>query len=166
MLPTTLLSLLFALLPALPASAQDCGIATATVTTFITIASGAPVATATGQPGTQQGVDPSVIPPFGVTRGVTLNDGTPRCAGIDNKPIECDCPPDFNNFLTAINSAVAGGAAFPSGTSTQDQLSRLDTCIVVLQSIKGGPGSGVGCPAVSTNWGELQNQLTSAVNGG
>jgi hypothetical protein len=42
-----------------------------------------------------------------------------------------------------------------------DQLTRLETCIVTLQNFVGGAGSGVGCPAVSTTWKELQAQLQS-----
>ena len=53
--------------------------------------------------------------------------------------------------------------AFPSGTSAADQLARLQTCIVTLQNFVGGPGSGVGCPIVSTTWKELQTQLQSEV---
>ena len=75
---------------------------------------------------------------------------------------------------------MAGGEAFPSGESrlrlsqvrllitatgdsAADQLTRLQTCIVTLQNFKGGAGSGVGCPAVSTTWKELQTQLQSEV---
>ena len=75
---------------------------------------------------------------------------------------------------------MAGGEAFPpgesrprlsqvrllitaTGDSAADQLTRLQTCIVTLQNFKGGAGSGVGCPAVSTTWKELQTQLQSEV---
>jgi hypothetical protein len=92
----------------------------------------------------------------------------------------CDCPPDLGTFVSAVGDFVAGGAAFPSGqsrprlsqvrllitatgNSAADQLTRLQTCIVTLQNFKGGPGSGVGCPAVSTTWKELQAQLQSEV---
>ena len=92
----------------------------------------------------------------------------------------CDCPPDLGTFASAVEGFVAGGEAFPSGQSlprlsqvrllitaagdsAADQLTRLQTCIVTLQNFKGGAGSGVGCPAVSTTWKELQTQLQSEV---
>ena len=48
-----------------------------------------------------------------------------------------------------------------TGTSAADQLARLNTAIVALQNVNGGPGSGVGCPIVSTTWTELRTQLAS-----
>jgi hypothetical protein len=61
------------------------------------------------------GVDVSLIPPYGVTPGIALNDGTPRCAGDQGKPIDCDCPPDVNQLAAATADAVAGGMSFPTG---------------------------------------------------
>lgn len=29
----------------------------------------------------------------------------------------CDCPPSLNTFVNAVSTAVAGGAAFPTGQS-------------------------------------------------
>ena len=46
-----------------------------------------------------------------------------------------------------------------TGTSQADQLARLNTCIVALQNVVGGPGTGVGCPIVSTTWTELRASL-------
>ncbi|EXJ88735.1 hypothetical protein A1O1_05667 [Capronia coronata CBS 617.96] len=106
-------------------------------------------------------VDTSLIPPFGITAGVKANDGTANCVGDGGKAIPCDCPPDSNTFVSALEDSVAAGAAFPPGTSAADQLTRLQTCIVTLQNFRGGAGSGVGCPIVSTTWKELQAQLQS-----
>jgi hypothetical protein len=60
-------------------------------------------------------IDVSLIPPYGVTPGVKLNDGTPRCAGDQGKPIDCDCPPDVNLLAGAIEAQVALGRSFPNG---------------------------------------------------
>lgn len=90
----------------------------------------------------------------------------------------CDCPPTLSTFVGAVEIQVANGQKFPTGesdpypfdislltimigSSVADQLTRLQTCIVALQNFKGGPGSGVGCPAVSTTWKELQAKLQS-----
>ncbi|KAL2402862.1 hypothetical protein ABEF93_005457 [Exophiala dermatitidis] len=146
-------------------------------TTFITATSAvAPAATATAantgtgtsgtasSSGTSTGsssVDAALIPPFGITAGIKANDGTANCVGNGGKGIPCDCPPTLDTFVKAVEQTVAGGAAFPSGKSAADQLARLQTCIVTLQNFKGGAGSGVGCPAVSTTWKELQTKLQS-----
>jgi len=148
--------------------------------TFITITSAAPAATSgTGSPskaspsnstssvgssGASSGsVDASLIPPFGITAGIKATDGTVNCVGDGGKDIQCDCPPDLNTFVGAVDQFVASGLAFPSGDSAADQLTRLQTCIVTLQNFRGGAGSGVGCPAVSTTWNELQAKLQSEV---
>lgn len=60
-------------------------------------------------------VDASLIPDYGVTPGVLLNDGTPRCAGDQGKPIDCDCPPDVDVLAAATADAVDAGADFPTG---------------------------------------------------
>ena len=114
-----LVAILATTLPVLSVLAQCAVIET--VTTFITITTGSPAATATSSSSMDVSssgvVNPSLIPPFGVTPGILLNDGTPRCAGNNGIPIECDCPPDYNNFLNAVETAVAGGAEFPTGQS-------------------------------------------------
>ncbi|KIW32050.1 uncharacterized protein PV07_03625 [Cladophialophora immunda] len=147
--------------------------------TFITRTSAAPPAAATAAPppaaatsaaagtgGTSTGgnsgsVDTSLIPPFGITPGVKATDGTANCVGDNGVDIPCNCPPDLNTFTSALETSVASGMAFPSGNSAQDQLTRLQTCIVTLQNFRGGAGSGVGCPIVATTWKELQAQLQS-----
>jgi len=145
-------------------------------TTLITQTSAAPAATATatessggsttGSTSSSAGsssVDASLIPPFGITAGVKASDGTANCAGDNNVDIPCTCPPALDTFVTDVEKFVAGGLSFPSGTSAQDQLTRLQTCIVTLQNFVGGAGSGVGCPIVSTTWKELQAQLEAEV---
>ncbi|KAJ9601933.1 hypothetical protein H2200_013492 [Cladophialophora chaetospira] len=150
--------------------------------TFITVASAAPAAAtsaaappaatppaaappaATGGGGAATGggsgaVDASLIPPYGITPGVKSSDGTANCAGDNGKNIPCTCPPPVNNLVTAIEAQVANGLAFPSGTSQANQLTRLNTAIIALQNVNGGPGSGVGCPIVSTTWTELRASL-------
>ncbi|KIX91934.1 uncharacterized protein Z520_12370 [Fonsecaea multimorphosa CBS 102226] len=145
--------------------------------TFITKASAAPAAASTAAPppaaattaastgGTTSSgsVDTSLIPPFGITPGVKATDGTANCVGDNNVDIPCNCPPDLGTFTSALETFVASGMSFPSGTSAQDQLTRLQTCIVTLQNFRGGAGSGVGCPIVATTWKELQAQLQSEV---
>ncbi|OAP60690.1 hypothetical protein AYL99_05692 [Fonsecaea erecta] len=113
--------------------------------------------------GNSGSVDTSLIPPFGITPGVKATDGTANCVGDNKVDIPCNCPPDLGTFTSALETSVAAGMAFPSGNSAQDQLTRLQTCIVTLQNFRGGAGSGVGCPIVATTWKELQAQLQSEV---
>lgn len=61
--------------------------------------------------------DGSLIPSFGITPGVSLNDGTPRCAGDGGRAIECDCPPNLDTFSRAVDVARSSGAPFPEGES-------------------------------------------------
>ncbi|RMZ84798.1 hypothetical protein DV737_g912, partial [Chaetothyriales sp. CBS 132003] len=127
---------------------------TLTLTSFITVTVSGSLLAST--------LDVGLIPPYGIQANVSLNDGTPRCAGLDGKAIPCDCPPDPSLFVSSLNQLVASGQQqFPEGNTVEEQLTRLQTCIVTLQNIFGGPGSGVGCPAVSTNWTLLQSQLNS-----
>jgi len=145
--------------------------------TFITVTSAAPPAATTtssssagagaasggGSGSDTATVDGSSCPAFGITAGVKASDGTANCAGDNGVDIPCDCPPDLNTFTSFLGEVVSGGAQFPSGTSAADQLTRLQTCLVALQNFRGGQGSGVGCPIVSTTWKELQAQLQSEV---
>ncbi|RMD39816.1 hypothetical protein DV735_g5330, partial [Chaetothyriales sp. CBS 134920] len=104
----------------------------------------------------------ALIPPYGIEANVSLGDGTPRCAGLDGKAIPCDCPPDPALFVSSLTQLVSSGQQqFPEGNTPSEQLTRLQSCIVTLQNIYGGPGSGVGCPAVSTTWSALLQQIQS-----
>ncbi|KAH0844813.1 hypothetical protein FOPE_09921 [Fonsecaea pedrosoi] len=150
-----------------------------TPSTFVTRTSAAPPAGGTAAPpppaaattaagnggasggGNSGSVNTSLIPPFGITPGVKATDGTANCVGDNGVNIPCNCPPDLNTFASAVEDSVAAGMAFPSGNSAQDQLTRLQTCIITLQNFRGGAGSGVGCPLVATTWKELQTQLQS-----
>jgi len=143
--------------------------------TFVTVASSAPAAatsaaapppatssssTSSGSSGTS-GVSAALVPPYGITAGIKAPDGTANCVGDGGKDIPCDCPPSLDTFVAGLQVQVGNGMPFPTSNSVADQLTRLETCIITLQNFVGGPGSGVGCPAVSTTWKELQSQLQS-----
>lgn len=112
----------------------------------------------------------ALAPPLGFQSGVNPT-GTGDCDGAVNgangQPIKvpCTCPPsqaDFNQQLT--NNANAGEAinnpsvkvSFPTGSSSADQVARIQAALVTLQNLN---GPGVGCPAVSTT---LSAQLAAA----
>lgn len=100
-------------------------------------------------------IDPGLIPDFGLSAGQDP-DGNGNCAGADNTPIPCFCPPDREEFVEKVNSAVAAGSFLgkpitfnidPQAQSEKDKFNRATTCLIVLQSFNGT--FGVGCPAVS-----------------
>ncbi|KAI8986261.1 hypothetical protein BD414DRAFT_416454 [Trametes punicea] len=114
-------------------------------------------------------VDPSLVPDFGVTPG-TNPDGHGNCQGINGILIPCSCPPPRQQFLDSLNTNVAAGEAvnnpsikvsFPTGSSKADQQARIVALLVTLQNMN---GPGVGCPAVSTVYGELQQQINALPN--
>ncbi|KAL7279514.1 hypothetical protein PYCCODRAFT_1439817 [Trametes coccinea BRFM310] len=130
-----------------------------------TSAAAAPAAS----PAASGGVDPSLVPDFGVVAG-TDPDGTGNCKGINNINIPCSCPPPRDEFIASLNANVAAGEAvnnpsvklsFPSGNSKADQQARINALLVTLQNIH---GPGVGCPAVSTVYGQLQQQINALPN--
>jgi len=107
------------------------------------------VAAATG------GVDPNLVPPFGIVAG-TDPDGTGNCVGVNGVLIPCSCPPPEDQFLQQLNANVAAGHAvknpvapvsFPTDNSPQSQIARIQAVLVTLQNLN---GAGVGCPAAST----------------
>ncbi|KAI0775601.1 hypothetical protein BD413DRAFT_602820 [Trametes elegans] len=113
-----------------------------------------------------RGVDPALVPEFGVQRGAGP-DGTGNCVGLGGKLIPCSCPPDRGEFIASLNANVAAGHAinnpgigvsFPTGQSKADQQARIVALLVTLQNIQ-GPGKG--CPAVSTVYGQLQQQINA-----
>ncbi|RDX46550.1 hypothetical protein OH76DRAFT_1406858 [Lentinus brumalis] len=115
------------------------------------------------------GVDPALVPDFGVTPG-TGADGTGNCIGVNNVKIPCSCPPSRADFLASLNANVAAGHAinnppistpFPTGNSKADQQARISTLLSTLQNLH---GPGVGCPAVSTVYGQLQQQINALPN--
>ncbi|OSC97876.1 hypothetical protein PYCCODRAFT_1454700 [Trametes coccinea BRFM310] len=122
-------------------------------------------------PAPSGGVNPSLVPDFGVVAG-TDPDGTGNCLkGINNNiNIPCSCPPPRNEFIDSLNANVAAGEAvnnpsvklsFPSGNSNADQQARINALLVTLQNIH---SPGVGCPAVSTVYGQLQQQINALPN--
>ncbi|THU96658.1 hypothetical protein K435DRAFT_965866 [Dendrothele bispora CBS 962.96] len=103
------------------------------------------------------GVDPALVPDFGVQPGQNPT-GTGDCDGINGIKIPCTCPPDRNAFIQSLNANVAAGHAvnnptvsvsFPTGDSNQDKAARIVASLVTLQNLN---GPGVGCPAASTTF--------------
>ncbi|EMD39658.1 hypothetical protein CERSUDRAFT_111963 [Gelatoporia subvermispora B] len=128
-------------------------------------ASSAPSAAPTG------GVDPALVPPFGVQAGVNP-DGQGSCDGIDGPDgvpvlIPCTCPPDRDTFIADVSANVAAGfiisnpglqISWPTDNSTASQLARLNTAFDTLQNLD---GIGVGCPIQSTDWTALQAEIVA-----
>lgn len=100
-------------------------------------------------------IDPSLIPAFGVVAGQDPN-GSGSCAGANDVLIPCFCPPDRQEFVEKVTSAVAVGSFLgtpvtfntdPLAQSYKDKLERATTSLIILQSFNGTRG--VGCPAAS-----------------
>ncbi|KAH9932816.1 uncharacterized protein BXZ73DRAFT_101352 [Epithele typhae] len=111
-------------------------------------------------------VNPALVPDFGVARGANPN-GTGSCTGLNGILIPCSCPPDRDSFIGSLNANVnAGhminnpgiGAPFPTGNSKGEQQARISTLLSTLQNLH---GPGVGCPAVATVYGVLQQQINA-----
>jgi len=145
----------------------------AATTAAATTAAAAPPA-ASSAAASSGGVDPSLVPQFGVQAGVNP-DGTGNCDGIDNASgqpilIPCSCPPDRNSFIQELSQNVAAGkvvnnpsvgVSFPTDNSLQSQITRLQASIVTLQNLH---GPGVGCPAASTTFVAQQQALQNQLN--
>ncbi|OBZ71453.1 hypothetical protein A0H81_08519 [Grifola frondosa] len=117
----------------------------------------APAAPAPPPPTAAGGVDPSLVPAFGVVAG-TSPDGHGNCAGVNGVLIPCSCPPDRNAFISDLNANVAAGHAvhnpsvavsFPTDNSKASQQARIVALLVTLQNLN---GPGVGCPGVHRVW--------------
>lgn len=129
------------------------------VTTVLTILS---IAIAVSCIPLKRDVDPSLVPEFGIQSGVNPT-GTGDCDGVTNDAgqtvkIPCSCPPDRTAFIQSLNANVNAGHAvnnpgisvsFPTGSSKEDQLARIQASLVTLQNQE---GPGVGCPAASTTF--------------
>jgi len=124
----------------------------------------APAAPATNAAATTGGVDPALVPPFGIVAG-TGPDGHGNCQGVNGVLIPCSCPPPEDEFLQQLNANVAAGhavknpvapVAFPTDNSPASQIARIQAVIVTLQNLN---GAGVGCPAASTNLLSQQQAL-------
>jgi len=109
----------------------------------------------------KRNVDPNLVPQFGISPGVAPT-GTGNCAGFNNIPIPCSCPPDRGFFIDQLNRNVAAGQAvnnpavkipggFPTSQSRADKLARLNVATITLQNLF-GPGKG--CPQAATTFGQ------------
>jgi len=130
-------------------------------------------APASPAPAPAGGVDPNLVPQFGVQAGLNPT-GTSDCDGIKNAAgqvvkIPCSCPPDRGSFIASLSANVAAGHAvnnpgvavsFPSDNSKASQIARIQAAIVTLQNLR---GPGVGCPAASTTF-VAQQQAIAAGN--
>jgi len=119
---------------------------------------------------TTTGVDPALVPEFGVTAGVNPT-GSGDCDGINGPngtpiKIPCSCPPDRQAFIDSLSANVAAGhdinnpsvlAPFPTDDSVASNITRLQTSISSLQNLN-GPGKG--CPAASTTFSAQLKALT------
>ncbi|EJF55607.1 hypothetical protein DICSQDRAFT_94646 [Dichomitus squalens LYAD-421 SS1] len=117
----------------------------------------------------KRGVNPALVPNFGIQRGARP-DGHGNCVGDHNILIPCACPPTRSDFINALNANVNAGhmihnpsiaAPFPSGNSKSSQQARIATLLSTLQNLH---GPGVGCPAVSTVYGDLQQKINALPN--
>jgi len=105
----------------------------------------------------KRGVDPALVPDFGIVAG-TNPTGTGDCDGVNGIKIPCSCPPSRDSFITSLSADVAAGhdvnnpsvaAPFPTDNSVASQITRLQTSVTTLQNLH---GAGVGCPASSTTF--------------
>ncbi|KAK7025266.1 hypothetical protein R3P38DRAFT_3316793 [Favolaschia claudopus] len=115
----------------------------------------------------KRGVDPALVPDFGVNPG-TNPTGTGDCDGINGIKIPCSCPPSRQDFLNSLSANVAAGhdvnnpgvpAPFPTDNSQGAAIARMQTIISSLQNLR---GPGVGCPAAATTYSA---QLASLIAG-
>ncbi|KAJ7805189.1 hypothetical protein B0H14DRAFT_3485363 [Mycena olivaceomarginata] len=113
----------------------------------------------------KRGVNPALVPQFGVKAGVNPT-GTGDCDGINKIKIPCSCPPSRDSFIKSLSANVAAGhdihnpgiaAPFPTDNSKASQITRLQTSISSLQNLF-GPGKG--CPAASTTFSAQLKKLT------
>lgn len=130
-------------------------------------------APASPAPAPAGGVDPNLVPQFGLQAGLNPT-GTGDCDGIKNAAgqvvkIPCFCPPDRNSFIASLSANVAAGHAvnnpgvavsFPTDNSKASKLARIQAALVTLQNLR---GPGVGCPAASTTF-VAQQQAIAAGN--
>lgn len=105
----------------------------------------------------RRGVDPNLVPQFGIVAG-TNPTGTGDCDGVNGIKIPCSCPPDRNAFIAQLSNDVAAGhhlnnpavpAPFPTDNSVGSQIVRLQTSITMFQNLR---GPGVGCPSVASTF--------------
>jgi len=113
------------------------------------------------------GVDPNLVPQFGIEPNQNPT-GTGDCDGVNGVKIPCSCPPDRGAFIDSLNANVAAGHAvnnpsvavsFPSDDSKDSQLARIQASLVTLQNLN---GPGVGCPAASTTFVAQQSAIQNS----
>ncbi|RKU43272.1 hypothetical protein DL546_005728 [Coniochaeta pulveracea] len=100
----------------------------------------------------------SLLPSFGVVPNTNPTGG--NCEGMkaDGSPVHipCNCPPNRDEFIAKLSSAVAAGrvlnnpikfSADVNDQSVATLKSRATAALIMLQNFSGR--AGVGCPAVS-----------------
>jgi hypothetical protein len=116
-------------------------------------------------------VPTNVVPDIQVQVGIKDPAGSANCVGINGGLIPCQCPPDEQTFLTQLNANVVAGHAvnnpsvslsFPTDSSPQSQITRLEAGIVTFQNMN---GPGVGCPATSSTFSFQQQALQAQISG-
>lgn len=102
----------------------------------------------------QNTIDPSLVPSYGIQRGVNPESGS--CDGANGVKIPCSCPPLRQDFLNKLNQNVAAGnvlgneITFNTDPNVQDSQTNIDRATAMLITLQNFNGTaGVGCPAAS-----------------
>jgi hypothetical protein len=110
-------------------------------------------------------IEQTLIPAFGIDSGIPSVKQLGSCQGANDIDIPCQCPPTLDNFAARLSQFVAAGdvfgieIAFPTDSSVQSQLARIDACIDTLQNMD-DTVLGQGCPiAAAPNFGAIQASL-------
>ena len=151
----------------------------------------APASPAPGAPAPAGGVDPNLVPQFGLQAGLNPT-GTGDCDGIKNAAgqvvkIPCSCPPDRGSFiavsislsvpritvlklvLQSLSANVAAGHAVNnpgvavSFPTDNSKASQIARIQTAIVTLQNLRGPGVGCPAASTTF-VAQQQAIAAGN--
>jgi len=116
-------------------------------------------------------VPTNLIPDIEVQAGIKDPAGSANCLGLSNGFIPCSCPPDESTFISQLNANVAAGHAvnnpsvslsFPTDSSPQSQIARLEAGIITFQNLN-GPGQG--CPATASSFVFQQQALQAQIAG-
>lgn len=114
-------------------------------------------------------VPSNLIPDIQVQAGIKDPAGSANCVGINGGLIPCSCPPDEGTFVSQLNANVAAGHAvnnpsvslsFPTDSSPQSQIARLEAGIITFQNLN---GPGVGCPATASTFVFQQQALQAQI---
>lgn len=111
-----------------------------------------------------------LVPEFGVVAGTdadVLQLGS--CSGFNGQktiPIPCTCPPDRQEFISKLQTALLAGNVFGDAITFSDDATdqsfetnrdRATACVILLQSFNGNKGDG--CPgAAAPNF--ISQQIT------